>query len=165
MSHQKSKGKEAYNQEMAAAVEAVLKECEIEYTFDRESGIFEFRMGCKGVLKQVRCYLVVKKICCSMVGIVFGVDKENERDMREMGELLHRINMRLNNMFFCLDYDKGAVLCKSFVMAKDEIAFGDMVQSSLAYMVHIVEACGGAIGAIALGLKGRDAYDLCEGKL
>ena len=156
--------KQKYSKELVNVVERFLKEDEWRYSFNENSGVFEFSLRTKGRIQRIDYVINVHENEITVYGICpIGADYDNKEMMAEMAEFLCRANYGLKNGCFEFDFRDGEIRFKSFIDCDESVPPMKVIMNSV-YLTSAMykRYAPGITDIIFVGCTAKEAIKRCE---
>ena len=153
-----------YSIELANVVKNFLEEDDWNYSFDANTGVFDFSLRSKSKIKKINFAIDVQDDEIIVYGISpVGADFDNPEMMARMAEFICRANYGLKNGCFEIDFSDGEVRFRSFIDCDGFVPNTKVVQNS----VHCTAAmfrryAPGIIDIIFADKSAKEAIEMCE---
>ena len=121
-----------YSNELATLVKQFLIEDDWHFSFDENTGVFDFGLRIKGKIQNINYMIIVHKKDIVVYGICpIGVDDSDANIMAEMAKFICRTNDKIKNGCFQLDFSDGEIRFKSFIDCDESIPSNKVIENSI----------------------------------
>lgn len=157
--------KAQYSRSVAKAIHDFLTEDEWHFTFDEETGRFEFGLNLECKLKKVSYLIKVTEDHYIVYARLFiGVETGDTERMARMAEFVCRANYGLYNGCFELDMDDGEIRYKCYVDCDEgAVPAKAIVGNSIYIPAVMLKRYGNGIADIIFSdVDAKTAVEKCE---
>ena len=153
-----------YSEVIANAIKSYLKEDDWHFSFDEESGLFEYGLSLRSKIKKISYIVDVKESNYIVYAIApIGADEEDKKMIANMAEFVCRANYGLKMGNFELDMIDGEIRFKCFVDCDGITPTEDMVRHSIHCPAAMFKRYGAGIVDIIYGnATAKEAVEKCE---
>lgn len=121
-----------YSMELASIVKQFLVDDDWHFSFDQNTGIFDFGLRVKSKIQKIDYIVDVHEDEIIVYGMCpIGVDHTDVDMMAQMAEFLCRANYGLKNGCFELDFRDGEIRFKSFIDCEDLMPSAKVIKNSV----------------------------------
>lgn len=156
-----------YSKDIARAIDDLLKNDDMRFTFEEDRGIFRFGVGLSGKMRSLSFFIVVKSDEYLVYAISpISADPKDSKMMAAMAEFVCRASYGLLNGNFELDFRDGEIRYKSFVDCDGgAIPTQKIIRNSIHCPVLMFERYAPGILAVLFGgASAKDAIESCESR-
>lgn len=159
-----SRRKYEYNDMLANLVKEYLDKEDWSYSFDEDTGVYEFGLRTKSKIKKIRYLIDVQENQIVVLGTCpIGADYDDPEMMAQMAEFICRANWGLQNGCFEFDFRDGEIRYRSFFDCDQLTPSLDVIENAL----HCTSAmyrryAPGILDIIFVGAKAKDVIGKCE---
>jgi hypothetical protein len=164
MKGENSMRKFEYSNELANLVKKFLVEDDWHFSFDENTGMFDFRLRIKSKIQKISYVIDVHKDEIIVYGTCpLGAERSDADMMAQMAEFLCRANYGLKNGCFELDFRDGEIRFKSFIDCEDSTPSTKVIKNSICCTAAMYKRYApGIVDIIFSGCTAKEAIAKCE---
>lgn len=153
-----------YSIELANEVKRFLQEDDWRFSFNEDTGSFQFGLSLSGKLKKITYEIRVKADAIIVYGLSpIGADKRDTEMVNNMARFLSRANYGLRNGCFEFDVSRGEVRYRSFINCAGVLPSQEVIRDSIYVTGNMFDRYApGIVGIIFQGMDDKAAIELCE---
>lgn len=153
-----------YSNELADLVKKFLVDDDWHFSFDENTGVFEFGLRVKSKIKKINYIVDVHKDEIVVYGMCpIGADHTDSNMMVQMAEFLCRANYGLKNGCFELDFRDGEIRYKSFIDCEDVMPSNEVIKNSIYCTAAMFKRYApGIVDIIFAGSSAEEVIAKCE---
>ncbi len=156
--------KYTYSDEIANVVKRFLIEDDWHYSFDENTGVFEFGLRIRSKLQKIKYILDVHEDDLVVYGITpIGADRDDAEMMARMAEFICRANYGLKNGNFEFDFRDGEIRYKCYIDCEEIVPSTEIVSNCINCTAAMIKRYApGIVDIIFTGGSAKDAIEKCE---
>lgn len=164
MKGEKSMRKYEYSNELANLVKKFLVDDDWHFSFDENTGVFEFGLRIKSKIQKINYIVDVHEDEIVVYGMCpIGVDHNGSNMLAQMAEFLCRANYGLKNGCFELDFRDGEIRYKSFIDCEDVMPSNEVIKNSIHCTAAMFKRYApGIVDIIFSGSSAEEVIAKCE---
>lgn len=121
-----------YSNELVNLVKKFLVDDDWHFSFDENTGVFEFGFRVKSKIQKINYIVDVHEDEIVVYGMCpIGTDHTDSNMMVQMAEFLCRANYGLKNGCFELDFRDGEIRYKNFIDCEDVMSSNEVIKNSI----------------------------------
>lgn len=153
-----------YSNELVNLVNKFLVDDEWHFSFDEDTGVFDFGLRVKSKIQKINYIVDVHEDEIIVYGMCpIGADHTDSNMMAQMAEFLCRANYGLKNGCFELDFRDGEVRFKSFIDCEDVMPSTEVIKNSIYCTAAMFKRYApGIVDIIFSGCTAKEAIAKCE---
>jgi hypothetical protein len=164
MKGENSMRKYEYSNELADLVKKFLVEDDWHFSFDENTGMFDFGLRIKSKIQKINYVIDVQEDEIIVYGMCpIGAERSDADMMARMAEFICRANYGLKNGCFELDFQDGEIRFRSFIDCEDSTPSTEVIQNSIYCTVAMYKRYApGIVAIIFSGCTAKEAIAKCE---
>ena len=153
-----------YFNELVNLVKKFLVDDEWHFSFDENTGVFDFGLRVKSKIQKINYIVDVHEDEIVVYGMCpIGADHTDSKMMAQMAEFLCRANYGLKNGCFELDFRDGEVRFRSFIDCEDVMPSTEVIKNSIHCTAAMFKRYApGIVDIIFAGCTAKEAIAKCE---
>lgn len=153
-----------YSNELVNLVKKFLVDDEWHFSFDENTGVFDFGLRVKSKIQKINYIVDVHEDEIVVYGMCpIGADHTDSKMMAQMAEFLCRANYGLKNGCFELDFRDGEVRFRSFIDCEDVMPSTEVIKNSIHCTAAMFKRYApGIVDIIFAGCTAKEAIAKCE---
>ena len=153
-----------YFNELVNLVKKFLVDDEWHFSFDENTGVFEFGLRIKSKIQKINYIVDVHEDEIVVYGMCpIGVDHNDSNMLAQMAEFLCRANYGLKNGCFELDFRDGEIRYKSFIDCEDVMPSNEVIKNSIHCTAAMFKRYApGIVDIIFSGSAAKEVIAKCE---
>lgn len=153
-----------YSNELANLVKKFLVDDDWHFSFDENTGVFEFGLRIKSKIQKINYIVDVHEDEIVVYGMCpIGVDHNGSNMLAQMAEFLCRANYGLKNGCFELDFRDGEIRYKSFIDCEDVMPSNEVIKNSIHCTAAMFKRYApGIVDIIFSGSSAEEVIAKCE---
>lgn len=156
--------KNDYSNELVNVVKQFLEEGKWRYSFNKNTGVFQFSLKIRGKIQKINYVIEVQKKEILVYGISpIGADQEDFAMMYQMAEFICYVNYGLKNGCFEFDFRDGEIRFRSFIDCDEVIPSMEVIKNSVYCTAAMYENYApGITEIIFVGCSAKEAIAKCK---
>lgn len=153
-----------YSNELVYLVKKFLVEDDWHFSFDENTGVFDFGLRVKSKIQKINYIVDVHENEIVAYGMCpIGADYTDSNMMAQMAEFFCRANYGLKNGCFELDFRDGEIRFRSFIDCEDVKPSTEVIKNSIhCTAVMYKRYAPGIVNIIFSGCTAKEAIAKCE---
>lgn len=153
-----------YSNDLVNVVKKFLVDDDWHFSFDENTGIFDFGLRVKSKIQKINYVVDVHKDEIVVYGMCpIGIDHTDADAMAQMAEFLCRANYGLKNGCFELDFRDGEIRYKSFIDCEETMPSVKVIKNSIHCTAAMYKRYApGIVDIIFAGCTAKGAIAKCE---
>ena len=153
-----------YSDELVNVVKKFLVDDDWHFSFDENTGIFDFGLRVKSKIQRINYIVDVHEDEIVVYGICpIGVDHTDADTMAQMAEFLCSANYGLKNGCFELNFRDGEIRFRSFIDCEDTTPSVKVIKNSIYCTAAMYKRYApGIVDIIFAGCTAKEAIAKCE---
>mgnify|MGYP000702488914 CR=1 FL=1 len=153
-----------YSNELVNLVKKFLVEDDWHFSFDENTGVFDFGLRVKSKIQKINYIVDVHEDEIVVYGMCpIGADHTDSNMMAQMAEFLCRANYGLKNGCFELDFRDGEIRFRSFIDCEDLMPSTEVIKNSIHCTAAMFKRYApGIVDIIFSGCTAKQAIAKCE---
>ena len=153
-----------YSNELVNLVKKFLVDDEWHFSFDENTGVFDFGLRVKSKIQKINYIVDVHEDEIVVYGMCpIGADHTDTNMMAQMAEFICRANYGLKNGCFELDFRDGEIRFRSFIDCEDVMPSTEVIKNSIHCTAAMFKRYApGIVDIIFSGCTAKEAIAKCE---
>ena len=153
-----------YSNELVNLVKEFLVDDEWHFSFDENTGVFDFGLRVKSKIQKINYIVDVHEDEIVVYGMCpIGADHTDTNMMAQMAEFICRANYGLKNGCFELDFRDGEIRFRSFIDCEDVMPSTEVIKNSIHCTAAMFKRYApGIVDIIFSGCTAKEAIAKCE---